>query len=228
MGTDGAARTARWNGRLQTRSRPRPNGSSPAMGSIRRRSYGRGCEAIAANIAAQVYGTARRNYHLSSLPTGGGKTTMLVAAVRVFTSDPAHANVGVAIFVNQRDLIPKLIAQMGLRPDQFAVRAGNSNLALNALGVGPDRRTAKQKRKTLKDGAPNPDYLPHPATTAQVLFTTQAKLLTMSEHHVGASPMTRFFGTGGMNARCASGTRRCCPASPSRSWVRVIVPSLTF
>jgi hypothetical protein len=62
---------------------------------------------------------------------------------------------------------------------RYAVRT--SDRKLNALGVGPDQRTARQKKNTIS-GEQNPDYLPPPHRTAPVLVTTQQKLLRMSRY----------------------------------------------
>ena len=76
----------------------------------------------------------------------------MVEAVRAILADPALAEIGVVIFVNQLDQIGRLVDEMGLLPHQFAIRTGKDNEALNAQGCQDHRE-------------------------AQVLITTQQKLL---------------------------------------------------
>jgi hypothetical protein len=110
-----------------------------------------GLEAIAANIEAQASGTAAPNFYLSSLPTGMGKTTVLIESLRALVGRPEFEDVGAVIFVNQLEQISRLIEESGLDEHQYAVRTGKQNEELNALGNEDPRE-------------------------AQVLFTTQQKL----------------------------------------------------
>jgi hypothetical protein len=110
-----------------------------------------GLRAIAENIEAQALGTAEPKFYLSSLPTGMGKTTVVAEGVKALISDPAYEQVGIVVFVNQLNQIPRLIEEIGVSKDQFAVRTGVDNEELNSLG---------------RNDHPN----------AQVLFTTQQKL----------------------------------------------------
>ncbi len=127
----------------------------------------KGLRAIAATIEAQALGTAEPKFYLSSLPTGMGKTTTVAEAVKALVSDPTCKQIGVVLFVNQLNQIPRLIGEMELNDDQFAVRTGVDNENLNALG--------------LNDHA-----------NAQVLFTTQQKLPHLLRYRKNFSEMPFF------------------------------------
>jgi hypothetical protein len=130
-----------------------------------------GLRAVAENIEAQALGTAEPKFYLSSLPTGMGKTTVVAEGAKALISDPAYEQVGIVVFVNQLNQIPRLIEETGVTKDQFAVRTGVDNKALNALG----RNHAN----------------------AQVLFTTQQKLPHLLRYRKNFSdiPFFKFRGT---------------------------------
>jgi len=140
----------------------------------------KGLRAIAETVVAMVFGQAKDKFYLSSLPTGMGKTTALAETVKVLAAEPSCTDVGFLILVNQLDLIEPLIERMGFNlgiDSRYAVRT--SDRRLNRLGVGTDKRTSRQRKRTI-GGSPNPDYLLAPHRTAQVLITTQQKLLRMT------------------------------------------------
>lgn len=116
-------------------------------------------------IEDMALGIAARKYHLFDLPTGMGKTSTLIETTRELirigeeTGDP----VGILILTNTLEQIPILIQEMGLRDDQFAVRTGKDNTKLNALGAGEDTFDGEGRH-----------------SNAQVLFTTQQKLLAIT------------------------------------------------
>ena len=51
---------------------------------------------------------------LSTLPTGAGKTTLMVEAVKAIVHDRTYAKVGIVIFVNYLKQIPILAQEMEL------------------------------------------------------------------------------------------------------------------
>ena len=68
-----------------------------------------------------------------SLPTAW-EDNDFVESVRALVSSSQYAGIGVVLFVNQLDQIPKLIEDMELTDEQYSVRTGVANSALNALG----------------------------------------------------------------------------------------------
>lgn len=133
----------------------------------------KGLCAIAEIIETQANGSARKEFTYSALPTGMGKTSVLVEAVRILVSDPAFTDVGVVIFTNTLDQIPVLIGEMGLQPEQFAVRTGAANEELNQKGRGSWRTITRGPRKGELVWESDDKE-------AQVLFTTQQKLLNVA------------------------------------------------
>jgi hypothetical protein len=105
---------------------------------------------------------------LSTLPTGAGKTTLMVEAVKAIVADPAYSHVGIVLFVSYLSQIPILVKEMGLREDQYAVRTGKKNKELNELGL-----TRLMKTETDRKSAHR---------YAQVLFTTHAKVRAVAVH----------------------------------------------
>src|SRR5262245_33424133 len=61
----------------------------------------KGLTAIARVLEAMALGTAPRVFTYSALPTGMGKTSVVVEFNRTLINDPTFADVGVIIFVNQ-------------------------------------------------------------------------------------------------------------------------------
>jgi hypothetical protein len=111
-------------------------------------------------IAEMAYAVAIPEIALSSMSTGMGKSEIAAAAGRVLTSTPELATVGMLYAASTKRDLESMIERMGfnLGPDaRYAVYTGKDNVELNALGLGYERRNE-----------------------AQVLFTTQAKLLHLS------------------------------------------------
>ena len=160
---------------LQYRHRPSP-------------AHWKGLRAIAETIEAQALGTAEPKFFLSSLPTGMGKTTAVAESVKALVSNQAYAEVGVVFFVNQLDQIPRLIEDMELTDDEYAVRTGVANSELNALG---------------RDDHAN----------AQVLFTTQQKLPHLLRYRKNFSEMP-FFKFRGASRRVRIWDEAILPADP--------------
>lgn len=124
-----------------------------------------GIRAEIAIIKGMALGTLRPDYYISPLPTGMGKTTAMVEATKELitigeaTGDP----VGILIMTNTLSQIPKLIEEIGLREDQYAVRTGSANLVLNSMGTGQDRFKREHRHDKV-----------------QVLFTTQQMFLALA------------------------------------------------
>jgi hypothetical protein len=147
-----------------------------------------GLRAIAENIEAQASGTAKPKFYLSSLPTGMGKTTVVAEGVKALISDPQYKRVGVVLFVNQLNQIPRLIEDIVVSKDQFAVRTGVDNDELNSRG--------------RSDHA-----------YAQVLFTTQQKLPHLLRYRKNFSEMP-FFQYGGSARQVRIWDEAILPAEP--------------
>ncbi len=134
---------------------------------------------IAQIIEAQARGTAPAEFFYSALPTGMGKTSVVVESVRHLLADPAYSEVGVVIFVNQLDQIKRLIEEIGLERHQFAVETGKDNVELNALGRGKWTQSGKWKSEHQE---------------AQVLFTTQQKLMQVLKFQKDFESFWQFRG----------------------------------
>jgi hypothetical protein len=119
---------------------------------------------------------------LSTLPTGAGKTTLMVEAVKAIVADPVCTRVGIVIFVNYLKQIPILVKEMGLSNEQFAVRTGKKNRECNELGRTSLMTTIRDKKRAHQ--------------TAQVLFTTHAKVRAVAAHQRNYvnSPFFQFNG----------------------------------
>jgi hypothetical protein len=117
---------------------------------------------IAHVVADMANGVADPLLYISTLPTGWGKTTSIVAAVREIVRDRSLRNVGVLIMVSTLAQIPDLVSRMGLREDQYAVRTGIDNEDLNNMGAVGLCKTQKCREAAHR--------------TAQVMFTTRAKM----------------------------------------------------
>src|SRR5262249_46463969 len=119
---------------------------------------------------------------LSTLPTGAGKTTLMVEAVKAIVADPAYAHIGIVICVNYLKQIPILARDMGLENEQFAVRTGKRNKEYNELGRTSLINTEKDKKTAHHQ--------------AQVLFTTHAKVRAVALHQrsFAQSPFFQFNG----------------------------------
>lgn len=139
-------------------------------------------EQIAISIRMMADGKAPRCFMLSTLPTGAGKTTLMVEAVKAIIADPAYADVGIVVFVSYLSQIPILAHEMGLREDQYAVRTGKRNKECNELGLTGLMTTQAERRRAHRD--------------AQVLFTTHAKVRAVAQHqrNFRNSPFFQFKG----------------------------------
>lgn len=142
-----------------------------------------GLDAVAEFVQQMADGTAKPHFAYSALPTGMGKTSLVIEAVRALVSDPHYRDVGVVIFVNLLEQIPILVRDMGLQPDQFAVVTGANNEELNQMGRGHFSKT----------GSGNWISEHH---RAQVLFTTQQKLLHIAKHKKDFETFFKFDPTG--------------------------------
>ena len=90
--------------------------------------------------------------YVSFLPTGMGKTSTLVEAVRILTQTKPLNHVGVIIFLSRCEEIERLANEMALDTGEYAVLVGKGRDEYNALGRQSDK------------------------TNARVLFTTQQML----------------------------------------------------
>ncbi|WP_198032226.1 DEAD/DEAH box helicase family protein [Mesorhizobium sp. LNHC252B00] len=151
-----------------------------------------GLRAIIQTIEAMALGVARQKYLLSSLPTGMGKTSTLVEATRelVRLGERTGEPVGIIILTNTLDQIPILIREMKLEDHQYAVRVGKNNAELNAMGVGENVGRHQD---------------------AQVLFTTQQKLMALTSK--------------GLNLRTMKGLTFRNKPRPVRIWDEAIMPA---
>lgn len=118
--------------------------------------------AVACVIEATVLGTAKPHLYLSTQPTGWGKTAILVAATLAILNDPTLGHIGIVVMVNTLDQIDALIARMGLRDHQYAVRVGDDEPDMNERGLTSLCKTMGAKKVAHR-------YAP-------VLFTTQQKI----------------------------------------------------
>jgi hypothetical protein len=134
--------------------------------------------AVATTVQKMVNGTAGPMLYLATQPTGWGKTSVVAASVKAIVNEPACADVGVLVLVNQLEQIPILVKRMGLRKDQFDVRTGKENEELNSMGRTSLFSKQKDRNQSHHD--------------AQVLFTTQQKLRAMMAHQKDFEAM-KFF-----------------------------------
>lgn len=134
-----------------------------------------GMEEIAKVIQAMAEGgeSLGRDFLVSYLPTGIGKTTTVREAIREIVRTPDYDNVGVVVFLSRVEEIEKLIAGMGLEKSEFATIVSHS----------------------YEDKVPLGNPLPD---RARVLFTTQQMLTAhlkgkdrfadIGEFHFGGKP----------------------------------------
>ena len=106
----------------------------------------------------------------------------MVEAVKAIVADPAYSHVGIVIFVNYLKQIPILVKEMGLSNEQFAVRTGKKNRECNELGRTSLMTTNRDRKRAHH--------------TAQVLFTTHAKVRAVAAHQRNYvnSPFFQFNG----------------------------------
>ena len=158
--------------RLEART---PSLSDRVIAALRERfaSYGhfpsedhwKGLSAVAQAIEDMAEGRAEREYSYSSLATGMGKTSVLLESIRQMRKDPAYAEVGIVVFCSRLDQIERMIAELDLPREEFAVETGQANTDLNQRGRGRFNRNGKWVSEHQQ---------------APILLTTQAKLLTVS------------------------------------------------
>ena len=156
-----------------------------------------GIRDICAFMEDQARGKAGKENACSTLPPGVGKSSAVIEMTRQFVSEPSCSDVGVIILVHQLDQITRFVEEIfgpeGLceapqlsgpesyerdkycRSKPFAILTGAENKALNAMGRGC--------YKMHKDGSVT---FESDHQSAQVLFVTQAKLLSLvaySDYH---------------------------------------------
>lgn len=112
-----------------------------------------GMEEIAKVVQAMAEGDdcLGRDFLISSLPTGIGKTTTIREAIRQIVRTPEYDDVGVIVFLSRVEEIEKLIAGVGLGEAEFATIVSENN----------------------EDKVPRGNLQPD---RARVLFTTQQML----------------------------------------------------
>ena len=101
-----------------------------------------GMEEIAKVIQAMAEGDASlgRDFLISSLPTGIGKTTTIREAIREIVRRSEYDDVGTVVFLSRVEEIEKLIAGMGLEETEFATIVSQSYEDKVPLGnLQPDR-----------------------------------------------------------------------------------------
>jgi hypothetical protein len=158
-----------------------------AIGELRKRFVGfghspskahwEGLAAIARTIEDMALGKAKAEYHYSYLPTGMGKTSVVLECIRQLLADPAYAQIGIVVFTHQLAHIKTMIKELALRADQYAVRTGTANKRLNEQGCGHYNKKGRWVSEH---------------TEAQVLFATQAKLLAVAKYQHNAESFWRF------------------------------------
>ncbi len=132
----------------------------------------KGIEEIAKAIEHMANGTLEKDYYLSSLPPGMGKTTTLTHAIRHLANMKEYAETGVIIFLSRLEEIRKLVKAMNLDENDYSVVTSKEDF--NALG--------NQNK-----------------TQARVMFTTQQMLESMCKKHSKFSEMDDFKFTGAFN-----------------------------
>lgn len=87
-----------------------------------------GMKEIAKVIQAMAEGddSLGRDFLISSLPTGIGKTTTIREAIREIVRTPRYDDVGVVVFLSRVEEIEKLIAGMGLEENEFTTIVSQS------------------------------------------------------------------------------------------------------
>ena len=94
-------------------------------------------EALVSTFEAMADGTCQRNFYLSSLDPGVGKTSAVKHFVRHLLGSSHHQDVSVLVCLTRKAEIKRLIEDMGLLPSQFAVLT--SDKAVNALSPTPEQ-----------------------------------------------------------------------------------------
>jgi len=97
---------------------------------------------IVKNIEGQASGSIGKEFYASFLDCGMGKTTALIHSVKAILSLPHYDRVGFIIFLSKLNEIKKLVKDMALDDEQFAVIVGKEQKELNALG-NADKKSAR-------------------------------------------------------------------------------------
>ncbi len=115
----------------------------------------------------KVYPEFGRSFFVSFLPPGMGKTTTLIQSIKAISGMSAYDHVGFIIFLERYEEIEKVVAEMGLSEEDYAVTT--SDQRMNAKG--------NQNKKS-----------------ARVLFTTQAMLRSKADNgQVKFEDMADFY-----------------------------------
>ena len=94
-------------------------------------------EDLIRTFVAMADGTCRRNFYLSCLDPGVGKTSAVKHFVRHLLGSSHHQGVSVLICLTRKAEITRLVKDMGLLPSQFAVLT--SDEAINDLSPTPEQ-----------------------------------------------------------------------------------------
>lgn len=97
---------------------------------------------IAKAIQAMADGTPLPDFLVSFLPPGTGKTTVVIEAVKHLCKMPGYDSVGVIIFLERLEEIRKLVQEMGLSEDDYAVIVSKGKEE-NKLGRQDDKTHAR-------------------------------------------------------------------------------------
>lgn len=128
-----------------------------------------GMEEIAKAIQAMAEGDRLlgRDFWLSSLPCGAGKTVTMSEAVAQLIHRPEYAHVGVIVFMSQVDQIKDALNAMQLDPSEYAVIVSKSYRGkFDTLGTDPDK--------------------------ARVIFSTQQMLQSCLKGHQTFAAVSQF------------------------------------
>jgi hypothetical protein len=128
---------------------------------------------LAAYLQSMADGTAARAYALCDLDPGLGKSQTAAAFIRCLLDDHRYDHVGTLVMVSRLAEIDSFVRAIGLRDDEFAALASQSN----AEG---------RQRREMGLTAENADR-------ARVLFITQQRLALVSEHGRQFADMRQFY-----------------------------------
>lgn len=90
-------------------------------------------------MVAMAEGTAPPSFYLSSLDPGVGKTTTLVHFVRALLRSEEHEDVAVLVGLSRLDEIKRLVDEIGLASEDFAVFTGKGNKVNDESSTPPDQ-----------------------------------------------------------------------------------------
>ena len=94
-----------------------------------------GLSDLVSTMTAMAEGTAGTNFFLSSLDPGVGKTTSLIHFVQALLGSTGHQDVAVLVCLSRRDEIERLVGELGLDGQDFAVLTADD--ATNSLSPTP-------------------------------------------------------------------------------------------